>query len=111
MFWTYLMFSDRGRFYIGQTADLPRRLAQHNSHENKRAVSHRMGKKWELIDVREFGTRDEALAFEARAKRARDRFAWIQENAERIKGIVKREKFLFPKELRHPNAQRYQVWR
>ena len=111
MFWTYLLFSDRGRFYIGQTQDLTRRLAQHNARKNKRAVSYRNGNKWELIDAREFQTREEALAHEARAKRAPHKLAWVRENAERIKAIVNRERFPFPKELRHPDAQRYRTWR
>jgi predicted GIY-YIG superfamily endonuclease len=111
MFWTYLLFSDRGRFYIGQTQDLPRRLAQHNARKKRRAISYRDGHKWELIDAREFQTREEALAYEARAKRPANRLAWVKENAERIKEIVNRERFSFPKELRHPDAQRYRTWR
>jgi hypothetical protein len=90
----------------------PPRAAQRP--KNKRAIGYRNGSNWELIDAREFQTREEALAYEARVKRAPPqtcphKLAWVQENAERIKEIVTRERFRFPKELQPPDAQRYRT--
>jgi predicted GIY-YIG superfamily endonuclease len=110
-FWTYLLISDRGLFYIGQTNDLDRRLAQHNARQKSHSITYRTGTSWKLIDAVEFSTREEALVHEKRSKRPEAKLAWVQKNAERIKQIVNENKFRFPKELRHPDAQRYRTWR
>jgi predicted GIY-YIG superfamily endonuclease len=99
MFWAYLLLSNRGEFYIGQTQDLTRRLAQHNARKNPRTITAMHGDRWVVVDTKEFQTREEALAYEKRAKRPADRVQWVEENIDRITEIVNRERFGFPQNL------------
>ena len=58
MYYVYVIRSEEGYRYIGQTGDLERRLSEHNggmSHSTKH------GKNWEVVHLEEFGTRKEAM--------------------------------------------------
>ncbi|MFZ1729960.1 MAG: GIY-YIG nuclease family protein, partial [Bacteroidota bacterium] len=58
MFWTYVIRSDEGHRYIGQTGDLEQRLQDHNSGRNH-ATKH--GHNWVLIHSEMLSTRSEAM--------------------------------------------------
>ncbi|MBI4132396.1 MAG: GIY-YIG nuclease family protein [Candidatus Sungbacteria bacterium] len=56
----YVLYSRVGRkYYIGRTADLERRIAQHNGEDAKGWT--RRFQPWELRHAEEFTTRTEAL--------------------------------------------------
>ncbi len=64
-----------GRFYIGQTANLNRRIAQHN---NDRARFSKNRGPWELVHTEEFPTRPEACRRERTIKKMKSH-AWIEQ--------------------------------
>jgi putative endonuclease len=71
MYYLYLIESETsGRYYIGQTDDLPRRLNDHNG--NRKRFTTGKGP-WCLIGYRPFRTRSEAVLEERRLKRAKNR--------------------------------------
>ncbi len=58
MFYLYILRSDTTlRYYTGSTEDLPNRVQEHNSGENK---STRHGIPWRLVHLEAFATRPEA---------------------------------------------------
>src|SRR5689334_7701680 len=62
MFYVYILQSEStGRFYTGSTADLDRRLAEHNSHA-ARATKNRGP--WRIVHSESFPTRQQAMARE-----------------------------------------------
>jgi structure-specific endonuclease subunit SLX1 len=67
---TYLILShDKRKTYLGVTANLTRRLRQHNGELAGGAKSVRGGRPWSLVwTVRGFGTRSEACQFEWRLR-------------------------------------------
>jgi putative endonuclease len=54
-----------GRHYIGSTADVARRLDEHNTRNGRWTSTH---KPWALVTVEEFETRSEARSREAHLK-------------------------------------------
>lgn len=59
-FWVYVLENAAGRFYVGQTDDLGRRLAQHNdplADPRKYAVKHGLGSWLGLSSIRRAGRR------------------------------------------------------
>jgi putative endonuclease len=63
----YVLFGKYGRYYIGSTTDLHRRLTQHNA--GKVHSTMRMGLPMKLVCSREFATIQEARRIEYRLKR------------------------------------------
>ena len=57
-YYVYVICSDEGFRYIGQTGDLERRLGEHNS-----GMSHstKHGTNWKVVHLEEFETRKEAM--------------------------------------------------
>jgi len=71
MFYLYLIESETsGRYYIGQTDDLQRRLVDHSGHRKK--FTNGKGP-WRLIGYKSFHSRSEAIMEERRLKRAKNR--------------------------------------
>ena len=67
MFTTYILYSEStNSFYTGQTADLPRRLEEHN--RGKTAFM-KKGKPWTLVFSRELNSRSEATQLESKIKK------------------------------------------
>ncbi len=60
-YYTYLLMSENGKTYAGQTKNLKRRLKAHNDPDNK---GYTRGRKWYLLAAWPFETRYEALVFE-----------------------------------------------
>ena len=54
-----------GRYYVGHSEHVEKRLVQHNNGENK---STKHGKPWEIINVETMGTRSEAIRREHQIK-------------------------------------------
>ncbi|MFM5914936.1 MAG: GIY-YIG nuclease family protein [Chakrabartia godavariana] len=65
-FWVYILRCSDGRYYTGQTDDLDRRIAEHQSGGFSDFTSRR--RPVSLMWQENFQTRDEALAAEARIK-------------------------------------------
>lgn len=60
-FYAYLLLSENGKTYAGQTNNLKRRLKAHNDPDN---TGYTRGRKWYLLAAWPFKTRYEALIFE-----------------------------------------------
>jgi len=77
MFWVYVLENPEGRFYVGSTDDLPRRLTEHNSPEKiGTKYTHKNGP-WTLVWSEEHETRAAAMAREKSIKRMKSA-AWIR---------------------------------
>jgi putative endonuclease len=61
MFWVYLILSEHGDFYIGQTINLKGRLRCHNSPDN---IGRTHGQRWRLVAAKRVESRAEALQVE-----------------------------------------------
>lgn len=71
-----LLAREDGTVYTGYTANLRRRIREHNSPINS---GYTAGKSWHLIAVRHFLDRDTALLFEKQLKRSKyDKRNWIR---------------------------------
>jgi putative endonuclease len=66
----YLLRGGNGRHYIGQTADLERRLEEHR--RGKTHTTRRLGGELQLIASRGVPSREEAVALERRLKSWKD---------------------------------------
>ena len=76
-FWTYILENPAGRFYIGQTDDLDRRIEEHNSPETVGTkFTHKNGP-WRLVWSESHPTRSEAVRRE-RFIKSRKSAAWIR---------------------------------
>jgi putative endonuclease len=71
MYYLYILKSEKsGKYYIGHTNDLDRRIKEHNSGQTK---STRAGVPWEPVYVKEYETNIEAGKEELRLKRMKSR--------------------------------------
>ena len=67
----YILYSDPlGKYYIGSTADVERRTAQHNNLPEGFTKS---GRPWRLVYVEDFGSKTDALKREKYLKRMKSR--------------------------------------
>ncbi len=74
-YFVYILQSDsNGKFYIGSTGDLEKRLAQHNAGYSK---STKAGVPWTLRRVEEYPTLVEACKRERQIKKMKSR-KWIE---------------------------------
>ncbi len=67
MFYLYILRCREGKYYIGSTENIQKRLLQHNSDENT-GWTHRFHD-WKLVYSESFDTRREALIREKQVKR------------------------------------------
>ncbi len=71
MYCTYILFSKKlGRYYVGSTNNLERRLSEHNSGQTKSTKS---GKPWGIVFIEDFNTKSESIKFEIRIKKMKSR--------------------------------------
>ena len=68
MFHVYVLRNGEGRFYVGQTDDLERRIAEHNT---STAFSTRNRGPWQLVHYEEFASRADALKRQRQLKSGR----------------------------------------
>ena len=67
----YVLYSDLlDKYYLGSTADVERRTAQHNSLPKGFTKA---GRPWRLVYVEDFGSKSEALKREKYLKRMKSR--------------------------------------
>ena len=80
MVFTYIIQSEStGRFYVGSTDDVDRRLAQHNNPEYKGSLTTKRFKgPWKIVYLEPFESRSEAISREKQIKAWKSRKA-IQE--------------------------------
>jgi putative endonuclease len=69
IYFVYLLKSDLGYTYIGQTKDLEERLKRHNS---DRSISTKYKGKWVLVLYKAVTTRSEAIKLESKLKRMKN---------------------------------------
>ena len=75
-FWAYILEDQEGRFYIGHTDNLDRRVAEHNTPEKiGTKYTHKKGP-WRLVWHEEHETRSDAMRRE-RFIKSRKSSAWI----------------------------------
>ncbi len=66
MFYTYIVYStSKDKFYVGATENPDERIKKHN---NKNKGFTNQAKDWEIVFLKEFETKSEALAFEKKIK-------------------------------------------
>ena len=71
VYYLYILQSERtSRFYIGQTQDVPERLAYHNANYSK---SLKNRGPWRLVYTEQYKTRSEAVLRESQLKSWKDR--------------------------------------
>ena len=70
MFYVYILESEStGRYYIGQTNNLARRLAEHNDPASKNSLTtKRLHGPWRVVYYEKCATRSEAMAREKQFK-------------------------------------------
>ena len=77
MYWVYILENLAGRFYVGSTDNLSRRVDEHNSSEKVgRKYTHKNGP-WNLVWSEEHTTRGKAVSREKAIKRMKSA-AWIR---------------------------------
>jgi len=69
MWQVYLIENVRGRYYIGITTDIKRRLRQHNGEIKGGAKATRAGRPWKVIYTEEFKSRGSAQSREYTLKK------------------------------------------
>ena len=75
-FYVYLLLSERGEIYTGETNNIRRRFKEHNSCENQGWTR---GRRWYLLAVQCFLDRDSAILTERQLKRSRyDKRNWLR---------------------------------
>jgi putative endonuclease len=79
MFWVYILQNPDGKFYIGQTDDLPTRLHSHNRTDKLHGKYTRKNGPWTLVWSEEHTTRASAMARERQIK-AMKSTSWIQQH-------------------------------
>jgi len=68
MFWVYILENPAGHFYVGHTANLQERLANHNRIDCTRGKFTRKNGPWKLLWSEEHPTRSSAMARERHIK-------------------------------------------
>ena len=80
-FWVYVLENPQGRFYIGSTGNLTRRIGQHNPSpvdSDSSKYTHKNGP-WGLVYQEKCQTRREAMARERFIKNRKSAL-WIRQN-------------------------------
>ncbi|MCH8260873.1 MAG: GIY-YIG nuclease family protein [Planctomycetes bacterium] len=86
-FWTYILENAAGRFYIGSTDDLDRRVAEHNDPDRSRSKYTVKHGPWKLIWSESHRSRAEARARETQIKKMKSA-RWIRERL--LSSVVER---------------------
>ncbi len=78
VYYIYVLENAKGKFYVGQTDNLERRVEQHNSPGESRRYTAKHGP-WQLVWSEPHGDRASAMAREKQIK-AMKSARWIREN-------------------------------
>lgn len=69
MYYIYALYNkENNKIYVGQTADLEKRITLHNSKIIKKSYTARFGGSWEIIYQEKANSRQEALTREKQLK-------------------------------------------
>jgi putative endonuclease len=79
MFSVYLLENPSGKFYVGQTADLDKRLADHNRTDSFDGHFTRKNGPWKLVWSEKHETRSSAMLREQQIKRMKSA-KWIRKH-------------------------------
>ena len=79
MFWVYILENAKGKFYIGQTADLEERLRDHNRTDCFDGHFTRKNRPWRLVWCEQHETRSSAILRERQIKGMKSA-SWIREH-------------------------------
>jgi putative endonuclease len=77
-FWTYVLENTKGRFYIGHTDDLQRRLAEHNDPTREKTKFTTKDGPWSLVWSEPYPARSAAMLREREIKSMKSA-RWIRE--------------------------------
>ena len=77
-FWVYILESPKGRFYIGSTDDVDRRVVEHNEQFGHQTFTHKNGP-WMLVWSEPHPSRAAAMARERQVKSMKSA-RWIRQN-------------------------------
>jgi putative endonuclease len=79
MFWVYILQNPVGKFYIGQTEDLCKRVAEHNAPGRDGVKFTAKGNgQWRLVWSESYASREEAMRREKQIKSMKSA-RWIRE--------------------------------
>ncbi len=67
-FWVYVLENSKGRFYVGSTDDLTRRVAQHNDADRDKSKFSAKHGPWRLVWSESHLTRSDAVRGERQIK-------------------------------------------
>ena len=79
MFWVYVLENPRGKFYVGQTANLAERVIDHNRTDAFDGHYTRKNGPWTLVWSESHESRSSAMRREGQIKRMKSA-AWIRTN-------------------------------
>ena len=77
MFWVYILGNPAGKFYVGQTNDLDRRIKDHNLPSDGTGKYSRKNGPWQLVWSEKHSTRSSAMIREKFIK-SRKSSEWIR---------------------------------
>jgi putative endonuclease len=86
MFYVYVLSNERGRTYLGYSADLKSRLAAHNGGRSRST----RGRNWRLIYYEAFRAREDAKRRERRLKRSGKARKLLKERIKRSLGLERK---------------------
>jgi putative endonuclease len=79
IFWTYVLENPSGRFYVGHTDDLERRVGEHNDPDHGVATFTHKNGPWKLVWSEPHADRSAAMRREKQIKQMKSA-RWIREN-------------------------------
>jgi predicted GIY-YIG superfamily endonuclease len=68
MFWVYILENPEGKFYVGHTDDIDRRLIEHNDPDQPKTKYTRKNGPWKLVWSERYHTRSSAMLREKQIK-------------------------------------------
>ena len=77
-FWVYILENPKGRFYIGSTDGVDRRIIEHNEQFGHRSFTHKNGL-WRLVWREPHASRGQAVTRERQIKSMKSA-RWIRQN-------------------------------
>jgi len=79
MLWVYILENPRGAFYVGQTSDLAKRIADHNRTDSFDGHYTRKNGPWKLVWCETHTSRSSAMKREKQIKRMKSA-KWIRQH-------------------------------
>ena len=96
--WVYLLLSENGSLYVGQTTNLKNRLRGHHSKKNKCST---WGQRWRYLAAIEVRARSEALDVERSMQTADGLRRWVEASSPRMEILGSRYGFPRPCQIVH----------